>query len=534
MKSVLYRPLSLMILGAVLTALILVFPQVGLLQWVTMIPLLIGVITLSEQENCTLKKAYFYGFLTVYLFYVVIYHWFLYLYPLDFIGMDEASSAVVVAAGWLALPILQAVVGGFMPLVMRVLAKKGLFERLPMMRPFVFASLWVIFEWSSTLTWAGVPWGRLALGQIKLLPMVQSASLLGSYFVTWLLVAVNGLLAYAILYRPKALVCGIVAGSLFASNLLFGTVAQTVSYEKEENKITAAVIQGNIDSREKWGPDSYRTTAEVYSRLTRAAAEEGAEIVVWPETAFPNTLNYRHDLQTFISSLARECDITLIVGTLYRDSEQNECNALFLVDNEGVIHWDPYLKRHLVPFGEYVPMRELIMTLIPPLAEVSALDGDVTPGVDSELFETRWGEIGSLICFDSIYESLALDSVRDGADLMLISSNDNWFYDSAAIYQHQAQAQLRAIETGRYFVRAASSGISTVIAPDGELLAYIGALEEGYAVADVYTRETKTVYTVIGNLFVYLCIAFCAFLLFVERFLHSFLLGKNHLKKHLL
>ena len=254
-------------------------------------------------------------------------------------------------------------------------------------------------------------------------------------------------------------------------------------------------------------------------------------MVVWPETAFPNTLNYRPDLQAFISSLARECNVTLIVGTLYRDSDQNEYNALFLVDREGVIHWEPYAKRHLVPFGEYVPMRDLIMTLIPPLAEVSALDGDISPGDDSALFETSWGQIGSLICFDSIYETLALDSVRDGAELMLISSNDNWFYDSAAVYQHQAQAQLRAIETGRYFVRAASSGISSVIAPDGELLARIEALEEGYAVAKVYTRETKTPYTVIGNLFVYLCIAFCAFLLFVERFLRNYISDKKHLLK---
>ena len=386
MKSVLCRPLSLMFIGAVLTALTLVFPQLGLLEWVTMIPLIIGAVRLCEQENCSLKKAYFYGFLTVYAFYVVIYHWFLYLYPLDFVGMDEASSAVVVAAGWLGLPILQAAVGGLMLLAMRALTKNGFFERLPLMRPFVFASLWVIFEWCSTLTWAGVPWGRLALGQIELLPMVQSASLLGSYFVTWLLVAVNGLLACAILYRPKAMLCGIVAGSLLISNLLFGLILQTASYEKEENKITAAVIQGNIDSREKWGPDSYRTTAEVYSRLTREAAKEGAELVVWPETAFPNTLNYRPDLQAFISSLARECNVTLIVGTLYRDSDQNEYNALFLVDREGVIHWEPYAKRHLVPFGEYVPMRDLIMTLIPPLAEVSALDGDISPGDDSALF----------------------------------------------------------------------------------------------------------------------------------------------------
>ena len=521
MKSVISRPILLLIMGTVLTALILIFPQLGLLQWFTMIPLSIGVFRLCEQENCSLKKAYGYGFLAVYVFYVVIYHWFINLYPLDFVGMDEASSAVVVVAGWLGLPILQAVVGGLMFLAMRALSKNGFFERFPLMRPFVFASLWVIFEWCSTLTWAGVPWGRLALGQIEFLPTVQSASLLGSYFVTWLLVTVNGLLACAILYRPKALVCTIVAGSLFCANLLYGIVAETVSYETEDNKLTAAVIQGNIDSREKWGGDSYRITSEAYGRLTREAAAEGAELVVWPETAFPSYLNYNINLQEFVSSLAQECDITLIVGALYVDSDGNDYNALFLVDNEGVIHWEPYAKRHLVPFGEYVPMRDMIMALIPPLAEVSALDGDISAGVDSALFESKWGKIGSLICFDSIYEMLALDSVRDGAELMLVSSNDNWFYDSAAVYQHQAQAQLRAIETGRYYVRAASSGISTVIAPDGELLVYIEPLTEGYGVADVYTRSGNTLYTVIGNLFVYVCIAFCLFLLFVERYLRK-------------
>ena len=114
---------------------------------------------------------------------------------------------------------------------------------------------------------------------------------------------------------------------------------------------------------------------------------------------------------------------------------------------------------------------------------------------------------------------------------MLISSNDNWFYDSAAVYQHQAQAQLRAIETGRYYVRAASSGISTVIAPDGELLAYIDPLTEGYEIADVYTREGNTLYTLIGNLFVYLCIAFCSFLLFVERFLRNL---PNYARKNII
>ena len=91
---------------------------------------------------------------------------------------------------------------------------------------------------------------------------------------------------------------------------------------------------------------------------------------------------------------------------------------------------------------------------------------------------------------------------------MMISSNDSWFYDSAAVYQHQAQGQLRAIECGRYFLRSANTGISTVISPEGEVLSLIDPLERGYAVNDVSMRDGTTLYTVIGNLFVYLCAAF--------------------------
>ena len=121
--------------------------------------------------------------------------------------------------------------------------------------------------------------------------------------------------------------------------------------------------------------------------------------------------------------------------------------------------------------------------------------------------ESEVGRLGSLICFDSIYEQLALESTRDGAELFLVSTNDSWFFDSAGVYQHQSQSQLRAIECGRYFVRSANTGISTVISPDGELLAWIDPLERGYAVAEVEPTDTRTLYSVIGNTFVYLCIA---------------------------
>ena len=107
------------------------------------------------------------------------------------------------------------------------------------------------------------------------------------------------------------------------------------------------------------------------------------------------------------------------------DDTGNYYNALFMVEPDGTFHEEFYAKRHLVPFGEYVPMREVIMTLIPPLAELSALDNDVSPGEGTMLFDTAWGKLGSLICFDSIYEQLTLDSVRDGANLMMISRHSS-------------------------------------------------------------------------------------------------------------
>lgn len=497
------KELILLAVGAILTGLTLVFPRVGFLQWITMIPLIIGAYRICSDETVRLRHAYGYGFLTVLLYYIVLYHWFINLYPLDFVGLNHGASAVVVVVGWLGLSLLQAIPGGLIFLAFRAIDKTGILKRLPLLKPFVFAALWVVFEWSSTLFWTGVPWGRLALGQIEYLPMLQSASLLGSYFVSFLILAVNGLLAYAILYRTKEFLCVGVSVGILVANLSYGWIVRAIP-ESSDRAVSVAVIQGNISSHDKWSGSDH--VKDVYADLTRKAAAEGAEIVVWPETVFPFKLNYSTTSQKFLSKLATECGITLAVGAFYEEESGEDYNALYLIDPDGAIREEYYAKRHLVPFGEYVPMEKVISFLIPPLASLSQLSGSLTAGEDAALFETAHGSIGSLICFDSIYEMLTIDSVRDGAELILVSSNDSWFRDSAAVYQHQAQSQLRAIESGKYFVRSANTGISTVIAPDGELLGWIDPLEEGYAVAEVSMIAETTLYSKVGNLLVYLCI----------------------------
>ena len=504
----LWKMRAFMALGAVLTALTLIFPQVGFLEWFTLIPLAVAAIRLCEDKAFSLRAAWVSGFLTAFCFYFVLFHWLVDLYPMDFIGMDNAASVVVIAAGWIGVPALDAVVGGTLFLLFCLLQKSGLFNRAPLLRPFVFAALWVVFEWCITQTWAGVPWGRLALGQIEMRPLLWLSSVAGSYAVTFLLVAVNCLFAEIVISNKRTVVCGVLAAALFIGNLGGGLI--WFHRPEAQGTVRAAVLQGNIGSHEKWDGASADRTIQTYEELTRAAAADGAELIVWPETALPYVLNYTPSLREWLSDLAAECHATLVVGALYDDADGNEYNSLYLIGPDGSFSGARYDKRHLVPFGEYVPMRQVIVTLIPPLGKVSALDDDLSAGRSAALLPTGWGEIGGLVCFDSIYETLAVDSVRAGADILVISSNDSWFYDSAAVRQHKAQAQLRAVETGRWILRAANTGISAVITPRGETKGEIPALTAGYTVENVSFSTARTVYSRVGNLFVWLCMAFFA------------------------
>ena len=175
-----------------------------------------------------------------------------------------------------------------------------------------------------------------------------------------------------------------------------------------------------------------------------------------------------------------------------------------------------YSKRHLVPFGEYVPMRALVTALIPPLSELSMTADDLSAGDGTEIFELSEGNIGSLICFDSIYETLAMESVRDGAELICLSTNDSWFTDSRALNMHNAQAKLRAIENDRYVLRAANTGISCIISPKGEMEETIEPLNDGYVIGEVELREGRTVYNIIGNSFIYALIVLSLFVLIYD------------------
>ncbi len=506
----------LLLVSGLLTGLTLIFPEVGFLEWLTLVPVGAILLVRASDNEIKLRSLYRDGFVFFYMYYVVCYHWFVYLYPLDFIyGMSELSAFIVVVVALFGLSLLQALMGGLLFVVTGVVFRNRLFGRIKplLIRPLTIAGLWAVYEWTQTLGWWGVPWGRLPLAQTKYLVGLQNASWFGSYFITFMIVAVNLLVAFALIHPPKLRLGVLTAACLLVFQYGSGALIWFTTDIYEGEKIKVACIQGNVTSNEKWDNSSLIKTFHNYVGYTKEAAEEGAELVVWPETAFPYDISQGlySVYGDIFAQLADDYDIYLLVGAFTSDEEGNDLNSLVCYTPDGKQIETVYSKRHLVPFGEYVPMKGIVQTLIPPLAELVMSGADIYAGEGTQIIEIR-DEIGlgGLVCFDSIYDELTLTSVRDGADLLCLSTNDSWFIDSKALYIHNAHAQLRAIESGRYVARAANTGISTAINSRGEIITLLDPLTEGKIVFDAYATERTTPWQIIGNSFVYIILLACS------------------------
>lgn len=492
--------------AGLLTAVPLLFSDMSFLALVSLIPYFYVLLSDVKTGQKRLASAYRMGLLFYMVYYLVIYHWFIYLYPLEFAGFSRGSALCVVLVAWLGLSLLQASVFALLPLLFRLLCRTRLMKEHRFLPPAVLAALWILFEWLQTLTWAGVPWARLSVGQYSSLPMIQSAALFGSYFISFIIVLINGLITSAMLDKRGRKRLLATAAVLLAANIGYGAAVLLWFDYKKGTPVVAAAIQGNVSSHEKWTDYGRSEVLKIYERLSKEAAEEGATLIVWPETTLPFTLLADEQSSHTVKSLAKATGADLIVGTFIseEDADGNEkyYNALLSVGKGGEVLPYSYKKRHLVPFGEYVPLEGVIRILIPPLAELDMYADVLSAGEGSMLIDIDGMKIGSLICFDSIYDVLTRESVRDGAQLLVLSTNDSWFFDSPAVYQHNGHAVMRAVESGRYLVRAANTGISSVIAPNGEIIGQLDPLVPGYITAGVYLRDGLTLYMRTGDLLI--------------------------------
>ena len=503
--------------SGILLGITLIFAKVGFLSYIALIPLAAAIIKRGESEKYRIRTAYLDGFIFYMCFDIVGFHWFTYFYPLDFAGLTNGQTILVIALAWIGLSALQSAFSAFVFVVISRFLKTKIYAKYPVLLAPFAAALVTVNEWTQTFTWAGIPWARIAISQTEMPIMMQSASLFGSYFLTFIVVLFNFLLAFAILNIAIRRVAAFSAAAVILGNLLVGTVLYFIPRVDESRSVKVASIQGNLESQTC--DKTFSEICDIYEYQTRKAAKEGAEVILWCEgvfpanittTIYPKTLNRYVRIDKYMSMLAKELGVTIIVGA-YVEVDELDYNAVSAFYADGSSEINAYSKRRPVPFGEYLPMRDFVNAVVPALAQINYMSYDIYSGDKATVFKATNDEdaikIGTLICFDSIYENLGIESADKGAEIFIIPSNDSWFYDSRALNMHHSQNILRAVEQGKYTVNCGNTGLTSIVNDKGKVVSDMPIYTEGYVIDTVYASSGRTLYSYIGNLFVYVCIA---------------------------
>jgi apolipoprotein N-acyltransferase len=276
--------------------------------------------------------------------------------------------------------------------------------------------------------------------------------------------------------------------------------------------VRVAVIQGNIEQDDKWNPELRDAITDKYIAMTRQALASGATFIMWPESSTP--FYCEHDLIRggAIRQLARETGATLLIGSDQVEPvkatapdqrpDARYYNAAFLVRPDGQVG-GVYRKMHLVPFGEYVPLQNLLFFVGPIVEAVSSF----TPGQDPVLLPVDGHMVSTAICYEVIFPSLIGRFVQDGSELLTTITNDAWYGRSSAAFQHWDQAAMRAIEQGRYLARAANTGISGFVDPYGRVLEKTDLFHDAIVLGDLRFIREQTIYSRIGDLAAWLSLA---------------------------
>ena len=374
--------------------------------------------------------------------------------------------------------------------------------------------LWVGLDWLRSVLFTGFPWMDLGYGLYAQPQLIQSADLGGHHLVTFGVVLCNSLLVGIVdrqrrdvrwnIHRERGLLLLACATLVFLGGYSAVRYRVAVHYGPRALQAQVAVVQGNVDQMVKWSPDFKTATVDTYLRLSREAiGEADVELVVWPETALP-FYPQRDQLTSRLAAFTGAANTWLLTGaplfTLTPQTDGSELvrhyNGAILLGPDGRIAAS-HAKQHLVPFGEYVPLRPYLPFLEPLVVSI----GDFAAGTSDEPLALGPMRLGMLICYESIFPEIARQSVTRGANLLVNLTNDAWYGRSSAPHQSMAMAVFRAVENKRALVRAANTGISGFVDPVGRIVERSGLFVEAALVSRMPLLDGQTVFNRQGHLF---------------------------------
>jgi apolipoprotein N-acyltransferase len=502
------------LLAAVLSGFLLVvaFPRYdhSLLLFVGLIPLLWALRGQSRKSGFWLGIAHglaFYLGLLSWIFYVT--------YVYGHLPLPVALGVLLLLAGYLS--------------IYRGLWAWGVVwaEKQGVSLLWFAPTLWVVMEFVQGYPISSFPWELLGHGLYRQPLLLQAADLIGTFGLSFLIVLVNMSLVVTFSpstrgrqpqrFRALTILIIVLAAWVGYGNYRLGQMTGAIA---KSPTIKTAVIQGNIEQGEKWDPKIVQATLETYAKLTREtlAQEKWTEdssnppLVIWPETAAPFFFNHKpgHDtpFDLLVKDIARENKCYLLFGApAMEEGPKGELlfNRAYLLNPQGEVVGF-YDKSHLVPWGEYVPLQKVFFFIQKMVPQI----GDFVEGPVGATLTLPQGKIGVLICYESIFGYLSQAQVKNGAHLLVNITNDAWFGQTSAPYQHMSMAVLRAVENRVSLARAANTGISAFISGDGRILWTSPLNQEAGHTMELPWLAGGSFYTSYGYLFPWICLALAA------------------------
>ena len=359
----------------------------------------------------------------------------------------------------------------------------------------VIPSIWVIFEFIRSKGVIGFPWVPLWLSQLGNLPLAQSVSLFGPFGLSFLIVLLNIALFWTYIDRKRGLRT-LISVFLLVIILSFWGKLRMENLKDEKRELKVAIFQPNVLPRYLFEAGEWKETEEAYLELNKSL-EDSVDLIVFSESALPGFYKTSKLNKELIGKILAKHPAYIIIGSADFERKEEEFklyNTAFLLDEKGFIV-NKYHKTHLVPFGEWIPYEDHI----PFLKNLDFGQGDYLPGKELVLFRVKNVNLGTLICFESIFPEISREYVRKGADILVNITSDGWYGKSIGPLEHFELARFRAIETGSPIIRAAKTGISAYIDERGRIVRKIGLFKRGILVVNVKLRQESTLYTKIGD-----------------------------------
>lgn len=488
--------------GLLLTA---AFPKMGIspLAWIALVPLFIAL------RELTPKEAFRIGMVAGLAHYLTLLYWVVFtMRTYGYLPWWQCVSLLVLLAAYLAL------YHGFFALTLTHLCRKPL--HLVLLAPVI----WVALEYIRSFLLTGFPWGIVGYSQFNRLHIIQISDIFGVYGISFLVVLFNVAVYLLLLFlaqkkwrgypvdKQQALLAIALPLILISLGLVYGNMRIETMDDAmaEASSPRVAVIQGNIDQARKWDPAFQIGTTKKYAALTLSAVSHQPDLVVWPETATPFYFEASPKLTRLVTDTVRQTGIHLLMGSPSVQGEPGSRayhNSAYMVAPDGRAT-GRYDKVHLVPFGEYVPLKWLLSFVGKMVAQV----GDFSAGEKGRTL--AWGDdhppIGVQICFEIIFPGLSRSLVKNGAGVLVNLTNDAWFGKSSAAYQHFSMTVFRAVENRRSLVRCANTGISGFVDPAGRIVARSALFEDAVVIQTVPVLTATTIYTRIGDLLPLACL----------------------------